>query len=182
MAKVYVCLAEGFEEIEALGTLDILRRSGVEALSVSMTGAETVTGAHGVPVKSDALFEQADLCTANMLVLPGGLPGATNLDAHQGLREALLTFHKEGKYIAAICAAPMVLGHLGLLQGCNATCYPSFESHLTGATTCGNDVEVCGKIITGKGPGLTFKFALTLVEQLSGKSKAEEVATGMLLK
>lgn len=182
MAKVYVCLATGFEDMEALGTLDILRRAGVDAKTMSMTGNEMVTTSHNVTVKSDELFENADLASAEMIVLPGGLPGATNLDAHEGLGKVLKEFHASNKYVAAICAAPMVLGHLGILEGCNATCYPGFEKHLKGATTRGNGVEVAGNVITGRGPAYTFAFALTLVEKLCGKAKADEVAAGMLLK
>lgn len=183
MAKVYVCLATGYEETEALGTLDVLRRAGVDARTVSMTGEELVTSSHKVTVKADEIFESADFSTADMVVLPGGLPGATNLDAHQGLAKVLKEFrNSNGKFVAAICAAPMVLGHLGILEGCNATCYPGFESHLHGASTHGNGVEVDGNVITGRGPGFTFAFGLKLVEVLCGKQKADEVAAGMLLK
>ncbi len=175
-------MATGFEDIEALGTLDVLRRAGLDARTVSMTGDRMVATAHGVKVMSDELFEEADFGAAQMVVLPGGLPGAANLDAHAGLAEVLKDFHKQGKHIAAICAAPMVLGHLGLLEGLKATCYPGFEEHLGGAAAEGNPVEVAGKIITGKGPGLTFDFALALVSALCGEAKADEVASGMLLK
>lgn len=181
MAKVYVCLATGYEETEALGTLDVLRRAGLDARTVSMTGEELVTSSHQVTVKADELFENADFASADMVVLPGGLPGATNLDAHKGLSEVLKDFSQKGKFVAAICAAPMVLGHLGLLEGHKATCYPSFESHLQGAVTEGNGVEVSGNFVTGKGPGFTFAFGLKLVEVLCGKEKADEVAAGMLL-
>lgn len=182
MAKVYVCLATGFEDVEALGTLDILRRGGIDAQTVSMTGDLFVTTSHNVTVKADVLFEDADFTSAEMVVLPGGLPGATNLDEHKGLSQVLKEFNAAGKYVAAICAAPMVLGHLGILEGKNATCYPSFEPHLHGAVTRGNGVEVAGNVITGKGPGFTFDFALALVEALAGKQKAEEIASGMLLR
>lgn len=180
--RVYVCLATGFEDMEALGTLDVLRRAGVDARTVSMTGDVMVTTAHGVTVKCDELFEEADFDAAEMVVLPGGLPGATNLDAHEGLAAVLRGFSAKGKWVAAICAAPMVLGHLGLLDGRRATCYPGFESHLHGAATAGSPVEVDGRVVTGKGPGFTFDFALTLVAQLCGRAKADEVASGMLLK
>lgn len=182
MAKVYVCLATGFEDVEALGTLDILRRGGVDAQTVSMTGDLLVTTSHNVTVKADVLFENADFSSANMVVLPGGLPGATNLDAHKGLSQVLKDFYTGGKFVAAICAAPMVLGHLGILEGKNATCYPGFESHLHGAETRGKGVEVSGNVITGRGPGFTFDFGLTLLEAVAGKEKAEQVAAGMLLR
>lgn len=182
MARVYVCLATGFEDVEALGTLDILRRAGVDARTLSMTGDPVVASSYGVRVECDEMFDGADFAAAEMIVLPGGLPGATNLDAHEGLARVLKQFHAEGKYVAAICAAPMVLGHLGLLNGCDATCYPGFESHLQGAATHGRPVEVAGRVVTGKGPGFTFDFALTLVRELCGQAKADEVAAGMLLR
>ena len=181
MGKVYVFFAEGFEEVEALGTVDILRRAGVDAVTVSTTEKEFVAGAHGVKVACDVMFSQQTFDDADMIVLPGGLPGATNLYDHEGLRKLIVRKNEEGIYLAAICAAPLVYGRLGLLEGKKATCYPGFEKELAGAETCGNDVERCGNVITGKGPGFTFKFALTLVEALKGRQVADEVAGGMLL-
>ena len=182
MKKVCVFLADGFEEIEGLTVVDILRRAGVETETVSVMGTKQIHGAHEILVEADKLFEEADFDAAEMVVLPGGLPGATNLDAHEGLAAVLRGFSTKGKWVAAICAAPMVLGHLGLLDGRRATCYPGFESHLHGAATAGSPVEVDGRVVTGKGPGFTFDFALTLVAQLCGQAKADEVASGMLLK
>lgn len=131
---VYEFLATGFEEVEALAPVDILRRGGVEIKTVSVTGDLLVESAHGVAIKADLLFEDADLASADLLLLPGGLPGATNLNEHEGLRKALVGQNERGGRIAAICAAPLVLGGLGLLNGKKATCYPGFEKYLTGAT------------------------------------------------
>jgi 4-methyl-5(b-hydroxyethyl)-thiazole monophosphate biosynthesis len=181
MEKIFIFLAEGFEEIEAVATIDILRRGGLDVTIVSITGQLPVTGAHDIPVTADVLFENADFSTGSLLVLPGGMPGAANLNAHQGLKNLLLQYATEGKKIAAICAAPLVLGGLGLLQGKKATAYPGYESTLKGAQYEEKTVVKDGNIITGKGPGFTFNFALTIVEELQGKSKADEVASGMLL-
>lgn len=181
MEKAFVFLATGFEEMEAIGTVDVLRRAGIDTATVSITGNKAVAGAHNITVQADYLIEEAPLEGAAALVLPGGLPGATNLNACTPLKEALLQQYREGRIVAAICAAPLVLGGLGLLKGRRATCYPSFEEYLIGATTAGANVEVDGNVITGKGPGLVFDFGLALAEAIKGKAVAEEVAGGMLL-
>ncbi len=181
MEKAFVFLATGFEEIEAIGTADILRRAGIDTATVSITDNKIVKGAHNIPIQADYLLEEAPLADALALILPGGLPGATNLNNCTALKEALLQQYREGRIVAAICAAPLVLGGLGLLKGRKATCYPSFEEYLIGATTCGANVEIDDNVITGKGPGLVFDFGLALVEAIKGKAVAEEVAGGMLL-
>ncbi|MDR0796068.1 MAG: DJ-1/PfpI family protein [Tannerella sp.] len=182
MKKVFIFLAEGFEETEAIGTMDVMRRGGLDVTSVSVTGKLTVTSAHGVTVTADAIFENADFSSGDMLVLPGGTRGADNLNAHAGVKSALKQYAADGKKIAAICAAPMVLGGLDLLQGKKATAYPGFEPTLKGATYVNAPVVIDGNIITGHGPGFTFQFGLAIVEELLGKAKADEVAAGMLLK
>ena len=176
MKTIFVFLAEGFEEIEALTPVDVLRRTGLSVQTVSIMDEQVVVGAHGVPVLADKMF--ADICPedAEMILLPGGLPGATNLDAHEGLSQMILDFAKEEKPLAAICAAPLVLGNRGLLQGKKATCYPGFEETLTGAITKGAAVEVDGKYITGKGMGKTLEFALSILEELTDRATSEEVA------
>ena len=179
--KVALFLADGFEEIEAIGTIDILRRAGVEVTAISLTTYYTVKGANGVKVDVDAIFDEVDFSEMDMLVLPGGLPGAENLKEHEGVRTVVTEFVRDGKEVAAICAAPMVLGSLGLLQGRNATCYPGFESELIGANVTGASVVVDENIITGKGPGLTFEFALTLVEKLVGADVRKELTNGLLV-
>ncbi|MGL5562886.1 MAG: DJ-1 family glyoxalase III [Tannerellaceae bacterium] len=182
MEKVFVFLADGFEEIEAISIIDVLRRANIPTQTVSITGNKHVHGAHKIPVQADILFDDADFDGAQMLVLPGGMPGAVNLDAHTALKDKLKHFHREGKYVAAICAAPLVLGGIDLLNGKHATCYPGFEHTLKGARYTAEPVTVDGKIITGKGPGFATQFALTLVEAIAGELKAIEVAKGMLLK
>ncbi len=180
MKEVFVFLANGFEETEAIATIDILRRGGLKVNTVSISNDELVTGAHNIPVMADMTFEDADFSNGSMLVLPGGMPGASNLNAHEGLKNLLSFYFEAGKNIAAICAAPLVLGGLGILNGKRATCYPSFEPQLTGAEVTTNPVEKAGTVITGKGPGYVIDFALALVEELKGKAKAEEVAAGLL--
>ena len=133
MGTVYAFFADGFEEIEAFTAVDTLRRAGLNVQIVSVTPDEIVMGAHDVSLLCDINFENCDFFDADLLLLPGGMPGAATLDKHEGLRKLLLDFAAKGKPIAAICAAPMVLGKLGLLKGRKATCYPSFEQYLEGA-------------------------------------------------
>ena len=167
--------------MEALGTVDILRRGGIEVQTVSITADPIVTGAHQVPVTADTTIDKAVLNDADALILPGGMPGASNLNNSETVKEALLQQYREGRIVAAICAAPMVLGGLGLLKGRNATCYPGFEPQLIGANATGEAVEVSDNVITGKGPGLVMNFALALVAAIKNDAVAEEVAAGLLL-
>lgn len=179
MTQALLFLTDGFEEIEALATVDVLRRAEISVQTVSLTGKPIVTGAHQVPVNADCLFEQAEFASAKMLILPGG---TTKIDEHDGLKQQVKDFLNNDKPVAAICAAPMVLGGLGLLAGKKATCYPGFEQYLQGADLHTDQaVVVDGNIITGRGPGLALDFALQLVETLSGASRRNEVAQGLLL-
>ncbi|MDR0768471.1 MAG: DJ-1/PfpI family protein [Dysgonamonadaceae bacterium] len=180
MKKVFIFLAEGFEETEAIVTTDTMIRGELDVTIVSVTGKSLVTGAHGISVNTDVLFENADFSKGEMLVLPGGMSGASNLNIHKDLKDLLLQYAKEGKKLAAICAAPLVLGGLDLLQGKKATAYPGFESTLKGAEYTGKGVVKDGNIITGKGPGFSIDFGLAIVEELQGKTKADEVANGLL--
>lgn len=163
MAKVYEFLANGFEEIEGLAPVDILRRGGVDIKTVSITGSEYVETSHGVMVKADLVFEKADLSDAEMLMLPGGMPGSTNLCEHEGVRKILVEQYNKGKRIGAICAAPMVLGSIGLLAGKKATCSPGFQKYLTGAEYTGDLFTVDGRIITGEGPAATLPYAYKIL-------------------
>ncbi|MCD7850650.1 MAG: DJ-1/PfpI family protein [Parabacteroides sp.] len=181
MKKAIVFLANGFEEMEALGTVDILRRGGIEVTAVSITADLVVTGAHNVPVTADKTLDNIVLNEADALILPGGMPGASNLNSSEPLKEALLQQYREGRIVAAICAAPMVLGGLGLLKDRNATCYPGFEPKLIGANVTGEAVEISDNVITGRGPGLVMNFALALVAAIKNDAVAEEVAAGLLL-
>ena len=180
MINVLLFLADGFEEIEALATVDVLRRAGVQVTTVSINPTELVTGAHGIPVMADVVYELAEFAEADMLVLPGGMPGAANLDAHERLRAAISAHAEAGKWLAAICAAPMVYGHMGLLNGKNATCYPGFEGELAGAAYTAAPVEKDGNIITGKGPAVVLPFAYALAEVLVGEEVVAQVKNGML--
>ena len=180
MAKVYEFLADGFEDIEALLPVDVLRRGGVEVVTVSVSGAEIVTSAHGVGVKADCLFEQVgSFEDADLLLLPGGMPGAKHLNAHQGVRDALLKQFNSGRKVGAICAAPMVLGSLGVLKGRQATCYPGFEQYLEGAEYTADKVTADGNLTTGNGPGAAPKYAFTLLAQLTSPEKAAQVKAEM---
>lgn len=183
---VYVFLAEGFEEIEAITPVDVLRRIGIEAQLVStIPGERTVVGAHGIKLTADICFEDADFDKCEMLVLPGGLPGATNLGAHEGLCTKLKEFAAVGeegdKYVAAICAAPMVLGELGILEGKMATIYPGMEESLKGAVPMKNRVVVDGNIITSKGPGTAMEFAVELAGVLKDKFTMATLTFDMIM-
>ncbi len=179
MKTIFVFLTTGFEEIEAMATVDVLRRAELDVKTVSLTGNKTVVASHGVPIVADLLFEEVDFLKAEMLVLPGGTP---KYNDHEGLKKEVLAFANKGEKVAAICASPMVLGGLGLLNGKNATCYPGFEQYLAGANLQTSEaVVVDGNITTGRGPGLTIDFALKLVELVAGKEKRDAVAAGLLV-
>lgn len=181
MKAICIFLAEGFEEMEAMFPLDVMRRGGLNVKTVSVTGENIVVSAHQVPVVADMLIEDLKEDDVEMIVLPGGLPGATNLDAHTGLDKLIMRFAVAKKPLAAICAAPMVYGKRGLLKGKKATCYPGFDTYLEGAEYTGNMVEVADNFILGKGPGAAPEFAFTLLEKFAGAEKAMEVKKGMLL-
>ena len=182
MKTIFVFLADGFEEIEAITPIDVLRRAGLNVQTVSVMEEQIVAGAHGIPVVADKMFADIDLDNAEMLLLPGGLPGATNLDAHQGLSDMIMAFASEGKPLAAICAAPLVFGNRGLLQGKKVTCYPGFESYLTGAEYTAALVETDGNFITAQGPGAAMDFAFAIVEKYCGIEKVNELKSGMMIK
>ena len=183
MAKVYVFLADGFEDVEALIPVDVLRRGGVEVVTVSTTEFPLVESAHGVNIEADLQFDQADYADADLLMLPGGMPGASNLYAHEGVRKALTEHFQKGKKIAAICASPaVVLAPLGILDGKKATCYPGFEKALEKATYTGDLVTVDGNVTTGEGPAAAFPYAYELLAQLVDKQTSDQVAEGMRYK
>lgn len=180
MSKVCVFLADGFEEIEGLTVVDILRRAGIETEMVSVMGTKEIRGTHGIMVKADSLFEEADAAGADMLVLPGGMPGTLNLKAHEGLRELLVSFDRQEKMIAAICAAPSILSELGMLKGRNACAYPSFEEELGCEKVLQEPVVTDGHITTGRGMGAAIPFGLRLTSLLSGQEKAEEIRVSIV--
>ncbi len=171
---VYAFLAAGLEEVECLGVVDILRRGGVEVKLVSVTGEMLVTGSHHITIQADALIEDVDFTQAEMLFLPGGVPGTPNLAACEILCEQLKAFGAEGKGLAAICAAPSVLGQLGLLEGKHAACYPGWEDQLTGAVV-GKGVVTDGNVTTAEGLGYALDLGLELVRRLKGAELAQSI-------
>lgn len=172
---VYVFFAEGYEEVEALTVVDLLRRAKIDTKMVSVTGNLEVTSSHGVKVTMDMLFEDIKE-EADMLVLPGGMPGTLNLKAHKGLVDMIHEYHAKGKYLAAICAAPTVYGELGLLKDTMACCYPDMEDGLVGANVLYDGVVIDGKMITSRGLGTAIPFGLSLVGIFQGIEAAEALA------
>ena len=175
---IYMFLADGFEEVEALCPLDILRRAGIDAVTVGVTG-KTVTGAHGIKVESDIDIDDTVLEGLEMVVLPGGLPGADNLRANARVRELTVCVAENGGFVSAICAAPRVLGELGLLKGKKAICYPGFEEYLEGAEIADKHVVRDGKVITAIGMGASAEFALELVSAMRDKAVSDKIAEGI---
>ena len=179
MKQVVVFFAEGFEECEGRLVVDLLRRAGVNVITASIMGKRDIISSHNVALRADALAEDVDFGAADMIVLPGGLPGTTYLGESRIVREKCLEFAAPataGKYVAAICAAPSVLAGLGLLEGKPATCHPNFEGKMCGAVVTHESVTVAGNIITGRGLGAGIPFALKLIEILVDKEAAEKVA------
>ena len=174
MSKIYLFLADGFETVEALAPVDVMRRAGIEVVTVSIMGRREIISAQDVTVLADTLFENVCYDDADALVLPGGGVGTDNLSAHTPLRALLADAYAKGTLVAAICAAPMVFGRIGILEGKKATCYPGCEGDLFGATYTANAVEQDGNIITACGPGVSFDFGFAIVERLCG---SEVVAT-----
>lgn len=179
MNKVYIFLADGFEEIEGLTVVDLLRRADIDITMVSITGNLEITGSHQILVKCDELFEKADFSDAGMLVLPGGKTGTDNLSVHEGLDRLLKDFSSKGKLLSAICAAPSVLGRKGLLKARRAICYPGFEEYLTGAAIVDEAVVVDGNIITSKGMGTAIDFSLEIIKTLKGEADAAKIASSI---
>lgn len=180
MAKVYVFFAEGFEEVEGLTTVDLLRRAGVEVVMTSIMGKAEVTGANGITIVTDKLFEEVNVSDADMLILPGGQPGTTNLSQYKPLTDILCAWHAEGKKMAAICAAPTVFGGLGLLDGKRATCYPGCEEGLGGADAVTDSVVTDGNITTSRGVGTAISFGLELISILVDQETADTLSKGIV--
>ena len=179
---LYLLLTNGFEEIEALGTVDFLRRCGLDVRMASVTGTRMVTGAHGIPVMADCLIRLGDIEASDGIILPGGMPGAETLRTNTVVRRMVEKMNAGGKLVAAICAAPMVLGDCGLLKSRSATCYPGFEDWLHGAIVPeGIDVVEDGNIITSRGPGLTIPFAAAIACRFVDNEEVEAVKRGMLI-
>ena len=180
MKKAYIFLAEGFEEVEAMTPVDLLRRAGVEVTMVSVTGSRLVCGARQITVQADILFEEADFSDADLLILPGGMPGTLHLLDLAAVNEVIKKFAGEGKLVAAICAALSVLGAAGILEGRRATCHPGFEEKLTGAATSEDAVVVDGNIITSRGMGTAIPFALEIVRYFADDAAVEHIKDGLV--
>ncbi len=175
---VYVFLAEGFEEIEAISVIDILRRCQLSVQTVSISDNLLVCGAHGIPVVADSYLEEVDFDAACAFVLPGGLPGSDNLQACSDLEALLKQADKAGKIVAAVCAAPKILGAFGITEGRCATCYPGYEQELLGATAKADRVVCDGHVITSRGAGTAADFAFAIASALG--ANPEPVRKGML--
>ncbi len=179
MAKTYVFLAEGFETVEALAVVDVLRRSGCEVVTVAVGNEQLVMSAQKIPVKADRLISEVSCEDADVVFLPGGMPGTRNLEADDKVISVVKTQYESGKIVAAICAAPSVLGHMHILEGKRATCYPGFEKDLYGAIVMTDKVVADGNVITSRGMGTAVDLGLFLVERLYGKEKADSIASGI---
>ena len=179
---IYLFLAEGFEEIEALTPVDVLRRAGLELKTVAVGNSKTVKGSHGIEIVADMLESELPHDIPEAIILPGGMPGTINLEESPIVIDTLLRAMSNGSLVCAICAAPSILGISGYLKGRKATCYPGFEEYLDEATFTGERVVRDENIITAKGMGCAAEFALIIVEALCGKEKANEVATSAIIK
>ena len=179
---IYVFLADGFETVEALAPVDVMRRAGLDVSTVSIKEEKEVKSKQGIPVLADITIDEVDESKAEMLMLPGGLPGADNLFACEKLKNMLVSANENGKYIAAICAEPYILGQLGLLKGKKATCYPGFEDKLIGAETTGMRVVRDQNVLTGIGMGAAVEFGLEAVAIFAGEEVKEKISTGIIQK
>ena len=180
MKPIYLFLATGFQETEAIAPGTVCRKAGLTIKTVSITGNLLVESALGVTVKADMLFEEADFSDATMLVMPGGMPGSTNLSEYAPLQEVIMQHYKADSPLAAICAAPLVYGRLGLLRGVKATCYPGCEDAQWGAIITDQAAVTDGQFITGHGPGAALDFGYAIVDYLLGPEACEKVKAGMV--
>ena len=180
MSKIGIFMADGCEEIEGLTVVDVVRRAKMEIVMLSITGKKEVTSSHGVTFLADALAEETGYEDLDGIVLPGGMPGTMHLLENETVNAVIRKFAEEGKLVAAICAAPSVLGAAGLLEGKHATCHPGFEEKLTGATTSEDEVVVDGNIITSRGMGTAIDFAAALIARLQDEKKAEEIKASII--
>ena len=174
--KAIVLLANGFEEVEGIAQIDFLRRAGIEVTSVSVTEEKRIIGQTMIPVEADEILKNINISEYDIVVLPGGVKGMENLRENKQVVKLIKTFDKEKKWIAAICAAPSILGELGILKNRNCICYPSFEDRLQGGKIVNEKVVQDEHIITSKGPGTSLDFAIKIIEALCGNEKAAEIA------
>ena len=180
MSKIVIFLAEGFEEIEGIAVIDALRRAGEDITTVAIDRGKVVQGAHGIKVYADTVLDEVDLSSFDAVVLPGGMPGTTNLEECYAVLKTVREFFDEGKLVAAICAAPIVLGRAGILEGKKATVYPGFEGKLTGAKYVKNKIIVDKNIITAPGPGRALDFAFEIVKYLQNERAALNLRADMI--
>lgn len=182
MSKIGIFMANGCEEIEGLTVVDIARRAGISIETISITGEAKVTSSHGITFETDTVKEEADFNSYDGIVLPGGLPGTTNLGADDTVVKIIKEFASSGKLVAAICAAPSVLGVNGILEGKNAVCYPGYEDKLLGANVLKEEVAVDGNVITSRGLGTAILFSLEIVKYFMGEDKSEEIRKKIIFK
>lgn len=175
MSKLGIFIADGCEEIEALTAVDILRRADMEITTISINKTTSVTGSHNITFETDTVFENVNFDELDGVILPGGMPGTTNLGAHAGVVDTIQLFAEKGKLVSAICAAPSVLGEAGILKGKHATCHPGFEPKLTGAVTSEDSVVTDGNVITSRGMGTAIDFALAIVGYFKDQSVVDDV-------
>lgn len=180
MSQAYIFLATGYEEVEMLTVVDMLRRADISIDMVSITGAKEVTGSHNITITADRLLEEADFDQADMLILPGGIPGTPNLRGCQQLCQQLKEFAAGGKWVAAVCAAPTILGELEILKGKKATCYPSFQDKLATGDYIKQPVVVDGHVITSRGMGTCIEFAAAIICALKNQSAADAVTNAII--
>lgn len=178
---LHIILADGFEEIEAITTIDILRRCDLDVQTVSAGTRRLITGAHGIPIQAETVYRCADIADSECIILPGGMPGAKTLASFEALKRNIVAHMGHGRLVAAICAAPMVLGLSGVLNGRHVTCYPGFEGYLTGAIHEERQVVEDGNIITANGPGAATAFAFAIAARFADAATVESVRRGMLL-
>lgn len=176
MSKIGIFMANGCEEIEGLTVVDIVRRAGIEIETISITDENKVTSSHKITFETDTTKDKADFASYDGIVLPGGMPGTTNLGADETVNKVIREFAQDGKLVCAVCAAPSVLGLAGILDGKKATCYPGYEDKLIGATFTEEKVVVDGNVITSRGLGTTIPFALEIVRYFSGDEVADTIA------
>ncbi len=180
MKKAAIFFADGFEEIEALSVVDVLRRAGMQVTTISIMNKKLINGSHDINVYADEMFDDVNLSEYDAIVLPGGMPGTTNLANHSGVIDTVREFFKQGKLVSAICAAPSVLGKAGILEGKKATVYPGFEDALTGGEYIKNQVVQDDNIITAPGMGKAILFALKIVEYFEDKAAADKLAKDII--
>lgn len=180
MADALIFLAPGYEEVEMLTVVDMLRRAGIEIDMISTTDTLEVTSSHNVTVKADRLFKDADFDTAKMIILPGGIPGTPNLLAYKPLTEKIMEFKENGKFLSAVCAAPTVYGELGILKEHKATCYPGHETKLHCAEYIKEAVVVDGQFITSRGMGTCIEFAAAIITRLKDKETADTIKSKII--